>query len=441
MGRTGHGASFHLLFITVALGSMLLACHSDKPPETAKPAVTKPQPNVVTLKVSPADAKVLVNGVAVAQRKVRLLPSNTGHKIRVERKGYKPFETRLSAQTNVVLKVTLEREPEPEPVASVSPDEVAGTSGSATHTATRTGTTTRTGTANKAKVKGVLGLLKQQQGNKYGIASIFGRDSALGSDLEGALGGAYGVGGLGLVGTGGIRVFGGVPMVRGPMAQKTVKGETNKRLSAVRPCLRKALKGHPKLKGKVVVRFIIDGKGKVRLARAVTNTLKKVAVKKCLLAAVKKCKFPAPRNGVKVLVTWPLVVQAKAAIGLGTLGTIGKGGSKKTRQARVILGRATVKGPLKREIIRRILRRHIYEPRYCYQRALSIKPNLRGRLEVQFTISATGRVSKVVISSSTMNNKMVEGCLAKLVRRWLFPKPRGGRPVKVTVPFLFRSVK
>src|SRR5262249_56761903 len=55
---------------------------------------------------------------------------------------------------------------------------------------------------------GVLGILKSQEGSR--LASIFGRDSALGNDAENVLGGlvgtqigeAYGVGGLGLVGSG-----------------------------------------------------------------------------------------------------------------------------------------------------------------------------------------------------------------------------------------------
>ena len=60
----------------------------------------------------------------------------------------------------------------------------------------------------QAKNAGILGVLKQTEGSH--IASIFGRDSALGNDAADVLGGlvgnqigeAYGVGGLGLVGTG-----------------------------------------------------------------------------------------------------------------------------------------------------------------------------------------------------------------------------------------------
>ena len=60
----------------------------------------------------------------------------------------------------------------------------------------------------QAKNAGILGVLKMNDGSH--IASIFGRDTALGNDADDVLGGlignqigeAYGVGGLGLVGTG-----------------------------------------------------------------------------------------------------------------------------------------------------------------------------------------------------------------------------------------------
>ena len=139
-----------------------------------------------------------------------------------------------------------------------------------------------------AKKAGVLGIFKAAQGSH--IASIFGRDSALGNDAVNALGGlignqigeAYGVGGLGLVGTG--RGGGGT------------------------------------------------GEG---------------------------------------------------TIGLGNLGTIGKGGgggygsgygrgmggigTRRAGTPDVIPGTAQVRGSLDKEIIRRIIRRHINEVKYCYE--------------------------------------------------------------------------
>lgn len=209
----------------------------------------------------------------------------------------------------------------------------------------------------QAKNAGILGVLKQSEGSH--IASIFGRDTALGNDAADVLGGlignqigeAYGVGGLGLVGTG----SGG------------------------------------------------GGTG-------------------------------------------------EGTIGLGNLGTIGKGGGggngsgygrgagglggRRAKAPDVIPGQANVRGSLDKEIIRRIIRRHINEVKYCYEQELTKKPNLGGRIMVQFTIAASGQVIASVLQNSTMGNARVENCVVQAVRRWEFPKPLGGGIVIVSYPFV-----
>lgn len=210
----------------------------------------------------------------------------------------------------------------------------------------------------EAKNAGILGLMKMEEGSH--LASLFGRDTALGSDAENVLGGllgnqigeAYGVGGLGLVGTG----SGG------------------------------------------------GGTG-------------------------------------------------EGTIGLGNLGTIGKGGGggdgsgygrgagglrgRKARAPDVIPGQAAVRGSLDKEIIRRIIRRHINEVKYCYEQELVKRPDLQGRIAVQFTIAATGQVVASVMQQSSVGSPKVENCVVQAVRRWEFPKPLGGGIVIVTYPFVF----
>ena len=212
----------------------------------------------------------------------------------------------------------------------------------------------------QAKNAGILGVLKMAEGSH--LASIFGRDTAAGNDAENVLGGlignqigeAYGVGGLGLVGTG------------------TGGGGT--------------------------------GEG---------------------------------------------------TIGLGNFGTIGKGGGggsgsgygrgagglggRRARAPDVIPGQANVRGSLDKEIIRRIIRRHINEVKYCYETELTKKADLAGRISVQFTIAATGTVIASVLQSSTMGNIRVENCVVQAVRRWEFPKPLGGGIVIVSYPFNFTA--
>jgi len=100
-----------------------------------------------------------------------------------------------------------------------------------------------------------------------------------------------------------------------------------------------------------------------------------------------------------------------------------------------------VRGSLSKEIIRRIIRRHINEVKYCYQRDLAQNPGLSGQVIVQFTVGATGQVVTSKIQSSTLHHSGVESCIAQAVRRWLFPRPKGGGIVIVSYPFVLKSVQ
>jgi TonB family protein len=97
---------------------------------------------------------------------------------------------------------------------------------------------------------------------------------------------------------------------------------------------------------------------------------------------------------------------------------------------------ASVRGALDKEIVRRIIRRHINEVKYCYEQELVRRPTLGGRITVQFTIAPTGQVLASVLQSSTMANVRVESCTLQAVRRWAFPQPVGGGLVTVSYPFV-----
>jgi TonB family protein len=102
-------------------------------------------------------------------------------------------------------------------------------------------------------------------------------------------------------------------------------------------------------------------------------------------------------------------------------------------------GRANVIGSLDKAIIRRVIRRHINEWRYCYERELQPNPSLSGRIITRFTIGPTGRVLTSRIEESTVGNAAVERCVAQALRRWRFPAPRGGGIVVVSYPVVFHA--
>lgn len=145
----------------------------------------------------------------------------------------------------------------------------------------------------------------------------------------------------------------------------------------------------------------------------------------------------------------------EGTIGLGNLRTIGNGGGGGTgpgygrggghlsgrsgRPPIIRPGAGTVQGSLSKEVIRRIIHRHINEVRHCYEAQLASRPDLKGRVEIQFLISGTGAVQTAAVGSSTLGNLKVENCIANSVRRWTFPQPQGGGVVIVSYPFQLTS--
>lgn len=103
----------------------------------------------------------------------------------------------------------------------------------------------------------------------------------------------------------------------------------------------------------------------------------------------------------------------------------------------MIPGIIQVRGTLDREIVRRIIRRHINEVRFCYEQELAAHRTLGGRMVVQFNIAPNGQVLASFLQSSTLGNARVESCTVQAVQRWEFPKPEGGGLVSVSYPFVF----
>lgn len=88
--------------------------------------------------------------------------------------------------------------------------------------------------------------------------------------------------------------------------------------------------------------------------------------------------------------------------------------------------------------IRQVVRRHMNEIRFCYEKALAAQPTLEGRVTVQFTIDTDGSVSQSSVQSSTLKHPPTETCITDAVKLWQFPKPVGGI-VKVAYPFVLRT--
>ncbi|MEZ4429388.1 MAG: TonB family protein [Nannocystaceae bacterium] len=207
-----------------------------------------------------------------------------------------------------------------------------------------------------ARTAGILGLVQQE--SLHFMASADGTYAAGQDDMDlwGQRHGrqareAYGVGRLGLVGTGRggggegigtIRLghvgtighgsgggsgtgigrgagFGdrtarkarqpriGKTTITGNMDKDVIRRIVRAHINEVRHCYQLGLGRDPNLKGRVSVQFQIGGSGKVMLAVVQESTVKDSRVGTCVTQAVRRWKFPRPHNGGAVLVTYPFV--------------------------------------------------------------------------------------------------------------------------------------
>jgi TonB family protein len=108
---------------------------------------------------------------------------------------------------------------------------------------------------------------------------------------------------------------------------------------------------------------------------------------------------------------------------------------RQPRVPQIISTQLNVRGNLDKEIIRRIVRTHLNEIRYCYEQSLVRHPSLSGRVVVQFTIANTGRVIASVLQSSTIPEPALNSCVVQATRRWQYPAPDGGGLAIVSYPF------
>ncbi len=80
----------------------------------------------------------------------------------------------------------------------------------------------------------------------------------------------------------------------------------------------------------------------------------------------------------------------------------------------------------KQEALRKIAAQRI-ALRECYATALSANKELRGELEIQFTVSGgTGKIIAALVRDSTLKNKEVESCIEGKIRGWTFTTTKGG---------------
>ncbi|MBI4818252.1 MAG: AgmX/PglI C-terminal domain-containing protein [Deltaproteobacteria bacterium] len=195
---------------------------------------------------------------------------------------------------------------------------------------------------------GLLGILKS--GEKSAVSNVFG-PGGLGTGINSSLGGirgsemgdaggagglgsrgsgaggggdALGIGGLGTHGhgngTGGYgnidlggkgkgttRIVPGKTIIQGSLSKEEIGRVIRRNLARFKYCYEKELNAAPTLAGKVGVYFTIAPTGSVAEASVRETSINNNNVEECVLRVMRSLKFPQPKGGGIVVVTYPFV--------------------------------------------------------------------------------------------------------------------------------------
>lgn len=104
---------------------------------------------------------------------------------------------------------------------------------------------------------------------------------------------------------------------------------------------------------------------------------------------------------------------------------------------------ADVEEGLTREEVGAVIKQHAKEIRLCYEDGKRRSDRVDGHLKLSFTINKIGRViavNRLPSSEGEGPDAPVGQCVMNRLRGWGFPKPKGGVDVKVSYPFVFRTL-
>lgn len=130
------------------------------------------------------------------------------------------------------------------------------------------------------------------------------------------VGGGNGMGSLagglgqGKTGSGGVGLIEDESEVTGGLDREVIAQYIKTQLGQILYCYERQLSANPDLYGKVAVKFTISGNGQVEAQSINDSTLKNTSVEGCILNKVARWKFPEPKGGTKVMVTYPFLFKS-----------------------------------------------------------------------------------------------------------------------------------
>jgi pSer/pThr/pTyr-binding forkhead associated (FHA) protein/outer membrane biosynthesis protein TonB len=175
------------------------------------------------------------------------------------------------------------------------------------------------GSGSGAKTTGLGG---PGAGKTLGVSGAGGASNNFGGGFGGTGSGAGGAGGLGGAGLGSgfgkgdgkggsgranVEVPPGDPVVSGGLTNQEVQAVIRANLNQIRHCYETLLQRSPNANGKIKVNFTISASGSVSATSINSDTIGDTNMAGCVTGKIVRWKFPTPRGGQQVQVTYPFV--------------------------------------------------------------------------------------------------------------------------------------
>jgi hypothetical protein len=145
------------------------------------------------------------------------------------------------------------------------------------------------------------------QGETIGIGAVGtkGRGGGLGSY-------GTGVGGLGKKGDRDVNVSTGNAVVMGSIDKELIRKVIQDHAAQIRYCYEQQLAVNPRLQGKVSIKWVINGDGSASSPQvdASATTLEDAKVHECMMARITSWAFPKPKGGGIAVITYPWILRS-----------------------------------------------------------------------------------------------------------------------------------
>ena len=143
-------------------------------------------------------------------------------------------------------------------------------------------------------------------GSGKGFSGGSGTGLGIGSGSGVGSGVGEGIGGRG----GGFKIIEEESIVDGGLDKSVIAAVIQNNLNQIKYCYERQLVAQPDLFGKVVVLWNINGSGIVENASIKQSTLGSNPVEQCMISKISNWKFPSPKNGSKVTVSYPFLFKS-----------------------------------------------------------------------------------------------------------------------------------